>query len=74
MAVAAVVFCAPHSVDTTVVHGKVVVEDGRIVTAMTLGFTDEGKVDQIYIVRNPEKLERLAAPTRHDPSNGALWQ
>lgn len=30
--VAAVVFCAPHSVDTTVVHGKVVVEDGRIVT------------------------------------------
>lgn len=55
-------------------RGLAQLEDGRIVTAMTLGFTDEGKVDQIYIVRNPEKLERLAAPTRHDPSNGALWQ
>lgn len=30
--VAAVVFCSPHSARTTVIHGKVIVEDGRIAT------------------------------------------
>ncbi|CTQ54068.1 8-oxoguanine deaminase [Roseibium album] len=30
--VAAVVFCAPQSAETTVIHGKVVVENGQIVT------------------------------------------
>lgn len=35
-AVAAVVFCAPQTVRTTVVHGKVIVEDGEI-TPMDMG-------------------------------------
>ncbi|MCV0425252.1 MAG: RNA polymerase sigma factor SigJ [Roseibium sp.] len=56
------------------VRGLAVLEDGRIVTAMTLGFKEDGTVDQIYIIRNPEKLERLAMPTRHDARSGALWQ
>ena len=56
------------------VRGLAVLEDDRIVTAMTLGFLEDGTVDQIYIIRNPEKLERLSIPTRHDASSGALWQ
>ncbi|WP_428671620.1 RNA polymerase sigma factor SigJ [Roseibium sp.] len=45
----------------------------RAVTVLTLGYSEDGRIDRIYIVRNPEKLQRLAAPLRHDPASGAIW-
>ncbi len=43
------------------------------VTVLTLGYSDDGRIDRVYIVRNPEKLQRLAEPLRHDPASGAIW-
>jgi len=40
---------------------------------MTLGYSEDGRIDQVYIIRNPEKLKRLSAPFRHDPQSGGLW-
>ena len=56
------------------VRGLAQLEGDRIVTAMTLGYTSDGIVDQIYVIRNPDKLERLLTPTQHDAGSGGLWQ
>lgn len=45
----------------------------RIVTAMVPGYAADGKVNDIYIIRNPDKLKRLLQPLSHDPRSGALW-
>jgi len=55
-------------------RGVVVLEDMRVVTALTLGYDGEGRIDRILVVRNPDKLKQLARPLRHDPQSGALWQ
>lgn len=55
-------------------QGFVLLEDARIVTALTVGYDGDGRIDRIFIIRNPEKLERLAIPLRHDLGSGALWQ
>jgi RNA polymerase sigma factor (sigma-70 family) len=55
-------------------RGLVEHDGTRIVTAMTLGFSDAGLVDQVFMIRNPEKLARLENLIHHDPNSGALWQ
>lgn len=54
-------------------HGIAVYHGSELLTAMTLGYAEDGKIDRIYNIRNPEKLKRLSVPLHHDPRNGALW-
>ncbi|MCX2724707.1 RNA polymerase sigma factor SigJ [Roseibium salinum] len=58
--------------DINGIRGLVVYEGSRVATALTLGYSEDGKIDQVYIIRNPEKLNRLTAPLRHHPESGAL--
>ncbi|MTH98866.1 RNA polymerase sigma factor SigJ [Roseibium sp. RKSG952] len=54
------------------IHG-LIVHDGRdILTAMTLGYDADGHIDQIYNIRNPDKLRMLTATVHHDARSGAL--
>ncbi|QFT29057.1 ECF RNA polymerase sigma factor SigJ [Labrenzia sp. THAF82] len=55
-------------------RGIVVLENMRVVTALTLSYDGDGRIDGIFVVRNPEKLKALATPLHHDPNSGALWQ
>ncbi|WP_422374005.1 RNA polymerase sigma factor SigJ [Roseibium sp.] len=55
-------------------RGLVVLEEMRVVTALTFGYDEDGRIDRILVVRNPDKLRQLARPLRHDPESGALWQ
>ncbi len=55
-------------------QGVLLLEDLRVVTALTLGYDGNGRIDRIFIIRNPDKLERITSPLRHDPESGALWQ
>ncbi|POF33015.1 RNA polymerase sigma factor SigJ [Roseibium marinum] len=59
--------------DINGIRGLALFNGSEIETAMTLGYSEDGKIDQVYIIRNPDKLQRLAAPFRHDPRSGALW-
>jgi len=53
--------------------GGLVILDGETVSAvMTIGYARDGTVDQIHIIRNPDKLRHLDAPARHDPATGGL--
>ncbi|MET1416386.1 RNA polymerase sigma factor SigJ [Roseibium sp. HPY-6] len=54
-------------------RGLVEYEGTTIVTAMTLGFTETGRVGQVFMIRNPEKLARLEKLMHHDAKSGALW-
>jgi len=56
------------------VRGLVLLQDGRIESALTLGYDGDGRIDRIFIIRNPDKLARLERPLRHDLKSGALWQ
>lgn len=55
------------------VEGLVFYDQDRLVTAATFGFSQDGRIDQIYIIRNPQKLGRMDEVVRHDPSSGNLW-
>jgi RNA polymerase sigma factor (sigma-70 family) len=46
-------------------RGVLLAKDGKIVTAVSIGFGADGKATHIYILRNPEKLARLAGPAIH---------
>ena len=52
--------------------GFVVYDQNRIVTALSVNFSTSGEIDQIYIMRNPEKLRRVGIPVYHDPATGSL--
>jgi RNA polymerase sigma-70 factor (ECF subfamily) len=54
-------------------QGFLLLEDARVVTALTLGYDGDGRIDRIFIIRNPDKLARLETPLRHDLKSGALW-
>jgi RNA polymerase sigma-70 factor (ECF subfamily) len=54
-------------------RGLVEYEGSKIVTAMTLGFSTSGLIDQVFMIRNPEKLARLEKLIHHDSKSGALW-
>jgi len=56
------------------VRGLVLLLDERIESALTLGYDADGRIDRIFIIRNPDKLARLEVPLRHDLKSGALWQ
>ncbi|SHM87311.1 RNA polymerase sigma factor SigJ [Roseibium suaedae] len=56
------------------IEGLVVWEGQQVVAAMTLGFTEEGQVANIYIMRNPDKLRHLGQRFRHDLQSGSLKQ
>ncbi|KZM51288.1 RNA polymerase sigma factor SigJ [Labrenzia sp. OB1] len=60
--------------DINGLKGFLLLEDARIVTALTLGYDGDGRIDRILIIRNPDKLRRITSPLRHDPASGALWQ
>lgn len=53
-------------------RGLLILEGDTIAAAMSLGYTEEGLVDQIFIIRNPEKLARLERSAVHDPKTGSL--
>ncbi|MEQ8780251.1 MAG: RNA polymerase sigma factor SigJ [Roseibium album] len=55
-------------------RGLVEYDGARIVTATTLGFDTSGLVDQVFMIRNPEKLARLENRIHHDAKSGALWR
>lgn len=59
--------------DINGLRGIAVYDGPRLVTAMTLGYAEDGRIDRIYNIRNPDKLRRLSRPLRHDPASGALW-
>ena len=64
------------TIETTEINGRrglVATEGGKITSALTAEFEENGLVKKIFIVRNPDKLQRLVSPTRHEPSSGALW-
>ncbi|MBO6509671.1 MAG: RNA polymerase subunit sigma-24, partial [Roseibium sp.] len=54
-------------------RGLVLHNGERIETALTLGFTENGFVDQLFLIRNPEKLARLEDTVHCDAKSGALW-
>lgn len=54
-------------------RGLVLHNGTRIETALTLGFSKDGLVDQVFMIRNPEKLARLENTVHYDPRSGALW-
>jgi RNA polymerase sigma factor (sigma-70 family) len=54
-------------------RGLVLHNGSRIETALTLGFSEEGLIDQVFMIRNPEKLAQLECIVHFDPSSGALW-
>ncbi|MCK7615616.1 RNA polymerase sigma factor SigJ [Roseibium sediminicola] len=56
------------------VRGLVLLQDERIESALTLGYDGDGRIDRIFIIRNPDKLARLEVPLQHDLKSGALWQ
>lgn len=56
------------------VRGLVLLQGERIESALTLGYDGDGRIDRIFIIRNPDKLARLEAPLQHDLKSGALWQ
>lgn len=53
-------------------RGLIASEGSRITAALGVGFGEDGQVRQIFITRNPDKLQHLASRTRHQASNGAL--
>lgn len=55
-------------------RGIVLLQGERIESALTLGYDGDGRIDRIFIIRNPDKLARLEQPLRHDLKSGALWQ
>ncbi|MEO9530406.1 RNA polymerase sigma factor SigJ [Roseibium sp.] len=64
----------PKLLDINGLRGVAVFDGSRVVTAMTLGYDADARIDRIYSIRNPDKLVRLTRPLRHDPESGALWQ
>jgi len=46
-------------VDINGAKGVLLREDGRIVSAMTFAYAEDGSVSNIYLMRNPDKLARL---------------
>lgn len=42
-------------------HGLLQYEDGRIVAAVSFAYDEDGRLADIFIVRNPDKLQRLEA-------------
>jgi len=60
--------------DINGLRGIVLLQDGRVETALTLGYDGDGRIDRIFVIRNPDKLERLASPLQHDLKSGGLWQ
>lgn len=53
-------------------RGLIALEDGKITAALSVGFREDGQVQQIFITRNPDKLQRVVSRTRHEASNGGL--
>jgi RNA polymerase sigma factor (sigma-70 family) len=54
------------------IGGLVFLDGDTVAAAMTIGYAPDGTVDRIYITRNPDKLQHLTEPARHDPATGGL--
>ncbi|MEP3045184.1 MAG: RNA polymerase sigma factor SigJ [Roseibium sp.] len=55
------------------VLGLAIFDGSRFVTAMVPGYAADGKVEDIFIIRNPDKLQRMTHLHQHDLRNGGLW-
>ncbi|TYC54137.1 sigma-70 family RNA polymerase sigma factor [Rhodobacterales bacterium] len=53
--------------------GLAVMRDDQLIAAVTFRYTEDGRIDRVFNIRNPDKLMRLRMPVRHDPGSGALW-
>ncbi len=65
----------PLKLETLEINGRlglIALEDGQVTAALSAGFGEDGQVRQIFITRNPDKLQRILNPARHEASNGAL--
>ena len=60
--------------DINGLRGAVFYHGPDIAVALAFGYDENGRIDRVYNIRNPEKLSRLATPLRHDPRSGGLWQ
>lgn len=54
------------------VRSLVVFERGEPHTAMSFGFDAAGKIADVFVSRNPDKLGHLSLIYSHDPKNGGL--
>ncbi|MTI04578.1 sigma-70 family RNA polymerase sigma factor [Roseibium denhamense] len=54
------------------VAGLALIHDGKVVTAMVPGYAADGTVEDVFMIRNPEKLRYLLEPLCHDPESGGL--
>ncbi|OJJ09666.1 RNA polymerase subunit sigma-24 [Alphaproteobacteria bacterium AO1-B] len=54
------------------IEGLALYEGGKLVSVVNFGYSADGLIDQIFIMRNPDKLRGMALSIRHDTGNGAL--
>ncbi len=54
------------------IEGLALYEGGKLVSVVNFGYSGDGLIDQIFIMRNPDKLRGMALSIRHDTGNGAL--
>lgn len=53
-------------------QGLIASEDGEITAVLTVEFGEDGKACQIFIMRNPEKLQHFMTLARHEAGSGEL--
>lgn len=54
------------------IRGFAVIENGRVATTVSFGFDQTGRVDAIYLIRNPDKLSHITSTFQHSPMDGTL--
>lgn len=53
-------------------NGFALYEGEALASVVTFGYCGDGLIDQIFIIRNPDKLRGMSLPIRHDTANGSL--
>lgn len=54
------------------IDGLKLFEGGKLASVVTFGYDSDGRICQIFVIRNPDKLRAMATPLRHDIENGSL--
>ncbi len=54
--------------------GMTVIHEDEVIASLSFGYSEEGKAQDIFIMRNPDKLKHILTPIQHDGHNGALTQ
>lgn len=62
-------------IDTSEINGTLglnLTENGKIIASLSFGYDQGGALENIFIMRNPEKLNRLECISHHNSANGGL--